>query len=122
LDIPYKDPCLHEFVASASAWEKQGIRALDIAKALLDRGCHAPTIYFPLIVKECLMIEPTETENKATLDKFCADLMEILEQAEKHPEKLHITPVNLPVRRLDETRAAREMILTDDWQPCLTEE
>ncbi|MCL1889913.1 MAG: aminomethyl-transferring glycine dehydrogenase subunit GcvPB [Desulfovibrionaceae bacterium] len=122
LDIPYNEPCLHEFVASATACEKYGVRALDIAKALLERGCHAPTVYFPLIIKECLMIEPTETENKAVLDKFCADLIEIIELAEKHPEDLRAAPRNLPVRRLDETRAAREMILTDEWPANSTEE
>ncbi|MDR2504398.1 MAG: aminomethyl-transferring glycine dehydrogenase subunit GcvPB [Deltaproteobacteria bacterium] len=114
LEIPYNEICMHEFVASASAYETHGVKALDIAKALLERGYHAPTVYFPLIIKECLMFEPTETENKATLDKFCDDLIEILEQAEKNPENLRAAPVNLPVRRLDETKAAREMVLVDE--------
>lgn len=114
LDIPYPEMAMHEFVASATPYEQYGVRALDIAKALLEKGYHAPTIYFPLIVKECLMIEPTETESKETLDAFCADLIQILETAKADPEKLRAAPVNLPVRRLDETRAAREMILTDD--------
>jgi glycine dehydrogenase subunit 2 len=114
LAVPYSDLCMHEFAASATAYEASGVRALDIAKALLDKGYHAPTIYFPLIVKECLMFEPTETESKETLDRFCDDLLNILEQARKDPDALHAAPVSLPVRRLDETRAAREMVLSDE--------
>lgn len=114
LDIPYPGLCMHEFVASASAYEAYGVKALDIAKAVLERGYHAPTVYFPLIVKECLMIEPTETESKETLDQFCADLEDILNQAKSDPASLLAAPRNLPVRRLDETKAAREMELTDD--------
>ncbi|MDL2306485.1 aminomethyl-transferring glycine dehydrogenase subunit GcvPB [Desulfovibrio sp. OttesenSCG-928-C06] len=114
IDIPYPQICMHEFVASAVTTEAQGVKALDIAKALLDKGYHAPTIYFPLIVKECLMFEPTETESKETLDLFCDDLIAILKEAEKNPDALHAAPVNLPVRRLDETKAAREMVLKDD--------
>ena len=74
IEVPYDRTCMHEFVASADRQSHNGVRALDIAKALLDRGYHAPTIYFPLIVKECLMFEPTETECKDTLDAFVADL------------------------------------------------
>jgi glycine dehydrogenase subunit 2 len=114
LDIPYTDLCMHEFAASASLYEKYGVHALDIAKALLDKGYHAPTIYFPLIVTECLMVEPTETESKETLDSFCDDLIEILKDAGKNPEKLHQAPITLPVQRLDETKAAREMILKEN--------
>ncbi|MDR1242944.1 MAG: aminomethyl-transferring glycine dehydrogenase subunit GcvPB [Deltaproteobacteria bacterium] len=114
LDVPYTDLCMHEFAASASRYAKHGVHALDIAKALLDKGCHAPTIYFPLIVKECLMIEPTETENKETLDAFCDDLIALLQEAEKKPEKLHAAPVTMPVRRLDETKAARDMVLKEN--------
>ncbi len=114
LHIPYPGLCMHEFVASAASLEQYGVRALDIAKALLDKGYHAPTIYFPLIVKECLMIEPTETESKETLDKFCDDLIAILEKAATDPQVLRDAPVGLPVRRLDETKAARNMVLTDD--------
>lgn len=114
LDIPYSRICMHEFVASASNLASHRVRALDIAKALLDKGYHAPTIYFPLIVKECLMFEPTETESKETLDQFCDDLKNIIELAKTDPESVMACPVNLPVRRLDETRAAKEMILMDD--------
>lgn len=114
LDIPYNRICMHEFVASAVNLAPQGVKALDLAKALLDKGYHAPTIYFPLIVKECLMFEPTETESKETLDVFCNDLIAIIEQAKKDPEAVIACPVTLPVRRLDETKAAKEMILTED--------
>ena len=110
LDIPYPRVCMHEFVASAP----EGTRALDIGKALLDRGIHAPTVYFPLIVPECLMTEPTETESKETLDDFVAALREIVEKGKADPDFLRDAPVSMPVRRLDETGAARNMILTDD--------
>lgn len=113
-EIPHNKICMHEFVASAVKQAKNGVRALDIAKALLDKGYHAPTIYFPLIVKECMMVEPTETENKETLDAFIDDLIEIARIAEENPEALQAAPVNLPSTRLDETAAARNMELTDD--------
>lgn len=113
-EIPYNRICMHEFVASAVEQAKNGVRALDVAKALLDKGHHAPTIYFPLIVKECLMIEPTETENKETIDRFIDDLIEIAEMAEKNPEALQAAPLTTSVKRLDETKAARSMVITDD--------
>ncbi len=114
LEIPFNTLCMHEFVASASNYDAYGIKALDIAKGILEKGYHAPTVYFPLIVKECLMFEPTETESKETLDKFCDDLVDILKVAQNNPDALHAEPKSLPVRRMDETKAAREMILTDD--------
>ncbi|MFI3271217.1 MAG: aminomethyl-transferring glycine dehydrogenase subunit GcvPB [Pseudomonadota bacterium] len=113
-DIPYNRICMHEFVASATTTAEQHVRALDIAKGLLDKGYHAPTIYFPLIVKECMMFEPTETESKDTLDQFSADLADIMAMAVSNPQALHDAPVTTPVRRLDETTAARSMVLTDD--------
>ncbi len=114
MHIPYNRICMHEFVASACDQQAAcGVRALDIAKALLDKGYHAPTIYFPLIVKECMMYEPTETESKETLDAFVDDLIEILETAKRDPVELQQAPVKTPVRRLDETKAARAMILID---------
>ena len=113
-EIPYNRTCMHEFTASAARQAENGVRALDIAKALLDRGYHAPTVYFPQIIKECLMIEPTETENLETLDKFVDDLIEIAEMADKDPEAVRAAPGNLPVTRLDETKAARDMVLTHD--------
>ncbi len=114
LEIPFNRLCMHEFVASAVQQARNGVRALDIAKALLDKGHHAPTIYFPLIVKECLMFEPTETESKEMLDRFVDDLIEILETAERDPAALLAAPQTTPVGRLDETKAARDMILTAD--------
>ena len=114
LEIPYNRICMHEFVASAVNLATQHVKALDLAKALLDKGYHAPTIYFPLIVKECLMFEPTETESKETLDQFCNDLKTIIDQAKKDPESVIASPVSLPVRRLDETKAAKDMIITED--------
>lgn len=113
-EIPYNRVCMHEFVASAVRQAQNGVRALDLAKGLLDRGHHAPTVYFPLIVKECIMIEPTETESKATLDAFVDDLLELAELAQTSPETLATAPHATPVRRLDETKAARSMVLTDD--------
>ncbi|MDP9023887.1 MAG: aminomethyl-transferring glycine dehydrogenase subunit GcvPB, partial [Candidatus Eremiobacteraeota bacterium] len=109
LDTPYPEICRHEFVASAQELKKQtGVKALDIAKSLLDHGMMAPTMYFPLIVPECLMIEPTETESKETLDRFIEALREIVETAKTDPEKITSAPVNTVVGRVDETRAARK--------------
>ncbi|PIE69511.1 MAG: glycine dehydrogenase (aminomethyl-transferring) [Deltaproteobacteria bacterium] len=111
VEIPYNRICMHEFVSSVVQQAKKGVRAVDIAKALLDKGHYAPTIYFPLIVQECLMIEPTETESKETLDGFVDDLIEIVERAENDGDSLHEAPVSTPVRRLDEVKAARGMVL-----------
>jgi glycine dehydrogenase subunit 2 len=108
-DIPYKKNCMHEFVISASKFKKKGVRALDIAKKLLDMGYHAPTVYFPLIVPECLMIEPTETESKETLDGFVSAMRTIAKQAENDPEILKKSPETTPVGRLDEVKANREL-------------
>ncbi|MDL2267624.1 aminomethyl-transferring glycine dehydrogenase subunit GcvPB [Desulfovibrio sp. OttesenSCG-928-G15] len=114
LQIPYDRTCMHEFVASASPLGEYDVHALDLAKALLDRGYHAPTIYFPLIVKECLMFEPTETESRETLDAFCDDLADIVRLSKENPQQIKDAPVHLPVRRLDETKAARNMVLTEE--------
>jgi len=106
--------CMHECLLTAAALAAgKGVHALDIAKALLDRGLHAPTIYFPLTVKECLMIEPTETESRETLDVFCDALLEIARIADEAPDTLHAAPVNLPVGRLDEVKAAKELNCAD---------
>jgi glycine dehydrogenase subunit 2 len=115
LDLPHAGPCMHEFVASARNLSPTGIKALDLAKGLLERGFYAPTVYFPLIVPEAVMIEPTETESKATLDAFADALREIVELARTDPEELHGEPRTLPVGRLDEVRAARNPVLR--WQP-----
>lgn len=102
--------CMHEFVLSAARTAKSsGIRASDIAKALIDRGIHPPTVYFPLIVEEAMMIEPTETETKETLDYFIRTMIELAGLAENNPQALHDAPVSTPVGRLDETAAARNL-------------
>ena len=112
LDMPYERLCMHEFVASAP----EGLRALDIAKAMLDGGVHAPTVYFPLIVPECLMFEPTETESKETLDKLVDLLDDIVKRGRADPDDPAHAPYRTPVRRLDETLAARGMVLTEDME------
>jgi glycine dehydrogenase subunit 2 len=107
-DIPYDRPCKHEFVASAATIKKRtGVRTLDIAKRLIDHGFHPPTIYFPLIVEEGMLIEPTETESVETLDAFADALIAIAHEAEKDPQAIHDAPQTAPVRRLDEAMAAR---------------
>ncbi|HOO56419.1 MAG TPA: aminomethyl-transferring glycine dehydrogenase subunit GcvPB [bacterium] len=106
-ELPYDRTCMHEFVLSASRQLKNGVRALDIAKALIERGFHPPTVYFPLIVNEAMMIEPTETESKETLDTFIEAMIEIAELVQKEPESLHAAPRNMPVSRLDEVKAVK---------------
>lgn len=107
---PFGDRCMHECVLNATRQVAAGqVKALDIAKALLDRGFHAPTVYFPLTVPECLMIEPTETESRETLDAFCEAMIEIARLAEADPEALKQAPTSMPVGRLDEVKAAREL-------------
>lgn len=115
--IPHSDrTCMHEFVAQGQIPGAPDVHALDIAKRLMDLGhSHPPTVYFPLIVPEALMIEPTETESKETLDQFVADLRQIAEEARTDPELLHKAPRNTPVGRLDEVGAARQPILR--WSP-----
>ncbi len=113
----YKEPfdraCMHECVFSGKNQIQHGVHTLDVAKALLDRGFHPPTIYFPMIVQEAIMIEPTETESKQTIDTFVEAMLEIAQLAEKQPEQLRNAPKNTPVARLDETRAARQLDLAD---------
>ena len=110
LEMPHEGPCMHEFVASADRLNHEsGVRALDVAKALLDRDFYAPTVYFPLVVPEAIMVEPTETESKATLDAFAGAIREIVAEARTDPESLHEAPRNLPVGRLDEVAAARRI-------------
>ena len=113
LPVPQGDRCMHEFVASATRIKaERGISAMDIAKRLLDYGFHAPTVYFPLIVKEAIMVEPTETESKATLDAFAETLECIVRETR---EQLHDAPSSTPVSRPDEVQAARQPKLT--WKP-----
>lgn len=108
---PFPSKCKHEFVLSGKHQKKQGVRTLDIAKRLLDFGIHPPTIYFPLIVEECLMIEPTETESKETLDRFIEVMIQIAKEAEESPEIVQEAPHNTPIKRLDEVRAARKPVV-----------
>ncbi|MDH3216815.1 MAG: aminomethyl-transferring glycine dehydrogenase subunit GcvPB [Candidatus Krumholzibacteria bacterium] len=110
--IPYGKRCMHEFVASGERFKRYGVRTLDIAKRLLDFGFHAPTIYFPMVFPEALMIEPTETESKETLDEFVAVMKRIAQEAVEDPELLTSAPRNTPVRRLDEVTANRNPVLT----------
>ncbi len=114
-EIPYNYHCMHEFVISLREQKKQGARALDFAKALIDYSIHPPTIYFPLIVPEAMMIEPTETETPETLDRFASIMEELNELASSAPEVLKNAPERTPVSRLDELTAARRPILS--WQP-----
>jgi len=110
-DLPYEKYCKHEFVLSGKRQKKYGVRTLDMAKRLLDFGFHPPTIYFPLIVEECIMIEPTETESKETLDNFIDVMIQIAKEAEESPEKVLEAPHSTVVGRLDEVTAARNPIL-----------
>ncbi len=114
-DVPYGTRCMHEFVASATKQKGLGVKALDIAKRLIDYGFHPPTIYFPLIVHEALMIEPTETESIETLDAFAETMLKIAEEAQTDPGIITAAPHNTPVTRLDEASAARNMVLK--WTP-----
>ncbi len=110
-DVPFDRPNMHEFVASTSSLKKSaGLRAVDVAKRLLEEGFHAPTTYFPLIVDEALMIEPTETESLQTLEA----LAQALEKIAKSPEGAQEAPRTTPVGRVDEARAARQLIPTFD--------
>ncbi len=113
--IPYPDPCMHEFVASAAALKRAtGVRAMDVAKALLDHGFHAPTMYFPLVVDEALMIEPTETESPETVAALADAFNAIAAAAHEDAEFVQGSPHRTPVARPDDALAARQPVLT--WQ------
>jgi len=114
-DLPYAAGCMHEFVLSGRRQKKQGVTTLDIAKRLLDYGFYAPTIYFPLIVEEALMIEPTETESKQTLEAFAEVMIKIAREVETNPDLVKGAPYNTPVRRLDEVKAAKQPDLRWDF-------
>jgi glycine dehydrogenase subunit 2 len=115
-DLPYAQRCKHEFVASARSLRAQtGVRTIDIAKRLIDHGFHPPTVYFPLIVDEAMLIEPTETESIETLDAFASALVSIADEARTDPEVVRSAPHEAPVRRLDEATAARRPDLR--WRP-----
>jgi glycine dehydrogenase subunit 2 len=115
--LPYDRRVMHEVVFSASRQRaKNGVRTLDIAKRLIDYGYHPPTVYFPLIVEEALMIEPTEAESKDSIDAFCEAMLSIAREAAEQPELLKEAPTDAPLRRLDEATAARRPVLR--WQPA----
>ena len=105
--------CMHEFVLAGPPEDVQeaGVHTMDVAKRLMDYGFHPPTVYFPLIVHEALMIEPTETESKETLDAFAETMIKIVEEARENPDLLHEAPLSVPLRRLDEVQAARSPVL-----------
>lgn len=110
-DLPYTQHCKHEFVLSGNRQKKLGVRTLDMAKRLLDFGYHPPTIYFPLNVAEAMMVEPTETESKETLDGFIDAMLQIAQEAKDNPENVQEAPHETIVKRMDETTAARKPIL-----------
>jgi glycine dehydrogenase subunit 2 len=113
--LPYDRPCMHECVFTDRFQEKYHVSTLDIAKRLIDYGFHPPTIYFPLVVKGALMMEPTETESKESLDRFIETMIEIAKEAEEEPDLLRQAPQRVKVRRLDEVLAARKPKLR--WTP-----
>ena len=114
-DVPFNRVCMHEFVASGRRQKQNGVRTLDIAKRLIDFGIHPPTVYFPLIVEEALMVEPTEAETKDTLDRFVQVMRQIAQEAVDSPTIIHEAPHDQPVGRLDETTAARKPVLRWSW-------
>lgn len=113
LTVPFPQGCMHEFVVQADRYLDVGIRALDIAKRLLDYGVYAPTIYFPLIVKECMLIEPTESESKRTLDQFVSIMEYITEEIKSNPDLVRSAPHHQVVARLNEVQAAKKLILKE---------
>jgi glycine dehydrogenase subunit 2 len=115
--VPFDRTSMHEFVCRGSI-DGTGVRALDVSKRLLDYGFHPPTNYFPLIVPEALMIEPTETEAKPTLDAFAEAMKAIAREAREDPETVKSAPHRTPLRRLDEIKAARELVLSDRAKPA----
>ena len=116
MDIANVGTCMHEFVLSLAAYHKEtGVSALDVAKRLLDNGMHPPTMYFPLIVHEALMAEPTETENKETLDAAADIFLRVFAEGRENPDLLHTAPHNAPIRRPDEVTAARKPVLRYDF-------
>jgi glycine dehydrogenase subunit 2 len=114
-EVPYDRICMHEFVATGRSLKPHGVRTLDLAKRLIDFDIHPPTIYFPLIVEEAIMVEPTETESKETLDRFIDVMLQIAREARETPELIHQAPHNRVVGRLDEVSAARKPVLRWSW-------
>ena len=119
LPLAYGELCMHEFVLSGGPMKRAlKIKTLDLAKRLLDYGYHPPTVYFPLLVEEALMVEPTETETKETLDAFAEAIAEILREAAEDPEIALQAPYTTPVRRLDEVAAAKQPVIRQSSLPC----
>ena len=115
LPAAYDRPCMHECVLTASSIKRDhSVRALDVAKRLMEKGFHAPTVYFPLIVDEALMFEPTETESPQTLEALAAALEEIALEAAENGDRVRQAPLSTPVTRVDEARAARQLVPTED--------
>lgn len=110
-DLPYDCMCMHEFVLSGDRQKADGVHTLEIAKRLMDYKFHPPTVYFPLIVSEAMMIEPTESENKARLDDFADVMIKIANEVKVSPQNVLDAPHNTPVKRVDETNAARHLDL-----------
>lgn len=108
-ELPYEVTCMHEFVLSGKRQKKQDVSTLSIAKRLLDFGIHSPTVYFPLVVPEAIMIEPTETESKEELDNFINAMKQVAKEVRTNPDLVNHAPYNTPVRRVDETKAARNL-------------
>ncbi|MFQ5904360.1 MAG: aminomethyl-transferring glycine dehydrogenase subunit GcvPB, partial [Candidatus Binatia bacterium] len=113
--LPYPEPCMHECVFTDRFQQRHGVHTLDIAKRLLDYGFHPPTIYFPLVVSGALMIEPTETESRETLDAFADAMISIAREAKENPNLVKSAPHSTPLGRLDEARAARKPVIR--WKP-----
>lgn len=111
-DLPFDEPCMHEFVLSGEKQHLQGVSTLGIAKRLMDSNCHPPTVYFPLIVHEAIMIEPTESESKEVLDNFIDTMLKIAREIEENPEEVLKSPQTTPIKKVDETLAARHPDLT----------
>jgi glycine dehydrogenase subunit 2 len=117
-ELPFERLCMHEFVLSAQRLKREhGVAAVDVAKRLMDFGFHPPTVYFPLVVPEALMIEPTETESRETLDAFIEAMLTIAREAAEEPELLRSAPHGRPVGRLDEVRAARNPVVRHAFAP-----
>jgi glycine dehydrogenase subunit 2 len=115
--LAFDGPPMHEFVSTGKPLRRHGVRVMDVAKRLIDLGFHPSTVYFPLVVEEAMMVEPTETETKETLDAFAEAMLQVAGEAESAPDLLHEAPVTTPVRRLDEATAARELRLTWSMEP-----
>lgn len=111
-ELPYDEPCMHEFVLSGEKQHHQGVSTLGIAKRLMDANYHPPTVYFPLIVHEAIMIEPTESESREVLDKFIDTMLQIAKEIEENPDEVLKSPQTTPIKKVDETLAARQPNLT----------